>query len=119
KTLKGIAWFRTTFVIDSTIDDVPLSLKLRTNGACDVFIDGKLIHSLGVVGKNEIEQVSGFSLRASNIPVPMCNAGRHLIAIRSSNYNKSGKIGFINIKPSLDMSGVDAELVSMQKALDD
>ena len=119
KKYKGIAWFRTSFVIDSAINGIPLALKMRTNGACNVFIDGRLVRSLGVVGKTASEEVSGFSLRTCIIPVPSNAVGRHFLAFRSSNYGFTGEFGYINIEPGLSISGFDAELISMQKALDD
>ena len=117
---KGIAWFRLSFFIDTTINFVPLALKMRTNGACDVFIDGKLVRSIGVVGKNEKKQVDGFSLRSTIIPIPISNSGRHHLAIRASSYNSiSGKIGFINIDSGSSIADFNAKIISMQKALDD
>ena len=117
---KGIAWFRASYFIDSTINLVPMALKMRTNGACDIFIDGKLVRSLGVVGKNEKEQVDGFSLRSSIIPIPVTNFGRHFLAIRVSSYNSiSGKIGLISIDGGQSIADFNAEIISMQKALDD
>src|SRR5690348_10340153 len=44
---SGITWYRTTFVIDSLIDNVPLGIELRVLGAIDIFYDGKLIRSIG------------------------------------------------------------------------
>ena len=117
---KGIAWFRLSFFIDTTINFVPLALKMRTNGACDVFIDGKLVRSIGVVGKNEKKQVDGFSLRSTIIPIPISNSGRHHLAIRASSYNSiSGKMGFINIDSGSSIADFNAKIISMQKALDD
>ena len=117
---KGIAWFRSSFVIDSSINFVPLALQMRTNGACDVFINGKLIRSLGVVGKTEKEQVDGFSLRTCIIPIPTTVYGRHHIAIKASSYGGiSEKIGLLDIKNSSSIADFNAEIVSMQKALDD
>ncbi len=120
KNYKGISWFRTSFVIDSTINDVPLALKMRTNGACDIFIDGKLIRSLGIVGKTKKEEVSGFSLRKCIIPVPANINGRHHLAIRASGFGSiSGKIGIIDIQIGPSISDFEAEIISMQKALND
>ncbi len=119
KEHKGIAWFRASFFADSSIHGVSLALQMRTNGACDVFIDGKLIRSLGIVGITEKDQVSGFSLRNKIIPIPSSNAGRHVIAIRASNYSTGSGFGIVNIKPGLSISNFEAEVGSMQKALDD
>lgn len=118
KNFKGIAWFRASIFIDSTIESIPLAITMRTIGACDVFFDGRQIHSLGVVGKNESEQVSGFSLRSVVVPLPTSSQGKHLIAIRSSDYNTSEKFGKVNIKPGVSISDFDAEIISMRKALD-
>jgi serine phosphatase RsbU (regulator of sigma subunit) len=119
KTLKGIAWFRASFYIDSTISGLPLALQMRTNGACDIFIDGKLIRSMGIVGATEKQQVSGFSIRTKIVPIPVSITGRHVLAIRASNYTTSTRVGVLNVKPGLSIYNFNAEIGSMQKALED
>jgi hypothetical protein len=116
---EGVAWFRTTFYIDSSVSGIPLAIQMRTNGACDVFIDGRLIRSLGVVGKTEKEQVSGFSLRANIIPIASSTTGRHSIAVRASSFASSGVIGIIKFKPGLSIADFETEIVSMKEALED
>ena len=116
---EGILWCRTHFIIDTSVAGIPLAINLRTNGACDVFIDGKYIRSLGVVGKSEDEQVSGFSILPTVIPVPVSSAGRHVIAIRTSGYGATRNLGIINIKPGLSIADFETEITSMKKALED
>ncbi len=119
KNHSGIVWFRTSFVIDSSISGASLVLQMRTNGACDVFIDGKLVHSFGVVGKTENEQVSGFSFRTRIIHIPSSVAGRHRIALRVSDYSSKNEFDIIDVEPALSFSNFDAKIISFQKALDE
>ncbi len=83
---KGIAWFRLHIYIDSALDDTPLALLVDQEGASQIFIDGKLIHTLGKVSANpNLEK----KYTPGNIPLAFQyhTTGNHLLAIRYSNLN--------------------------------
>ncbi len=116
---KGILMYRCSFIIDSTIDNLPLALRLRTNNACEVFIDGKLIHSLGKLGKTEKDVVSGFTIIPVVISLPGLKSGRHIIVIRTSSLGPNVKFGFLNLHTNNFIHNFQAELISMQKAIEE
>ena len=90
----GLGWARLTVKIDSSLQQVPLGLKLHYVGAVEIYIDGKLVHHYGKIGKNvddekavfvfEYPEVSVFSF----YPAPLDTEGysTHKIAIRTSNF---------------------------------
>ncbi|MHA2033094.1 MAG: hypothetical protein ACW99Q_27315, partial [Candidatus Kariarchaeaceae archaeon] len=89
----GVGWARLTLKIDSSLQEIPLGLKLHFVGAVEIYIDGKLIHRYGKIGKNVIDEkaifvfehpeVTVFSFRPS--PVDESGYSTHIIAIRTSN----------------------------------
>jgi sigma-B regulation protein RsbU (phosphoserine phosphatase) len=93
----GISWFRTTFFVDSLLQGMPLAFQVRVLGALDIFVDGKLISSIGKVGATEKDEKSGFSTRWTIIPLSVISAGPHKVAIRGSNFVLKGNLGIINI----------------------
>ncbi|MES2395380.1 MAG: hypothetical protein V4549_05225, partial [Bacteroidota bacterium] len=81
---KGIAWFRIHIYIDSSLKDTPLALLVNQDGASQIFLDGKLIHSLGTVSANPNTEKK---YNPNEIPLTFSNAtaGEHILAIRYSN----------------------------------
>ena len=82
----GIAWLRIHIYIDSILNDTPLALLVKQDGASQIFLDGKLIHSLGTVSadsKNEIKY------NPNNIPLSFRydTAGEHILSVRYSNWD--------------------------------
>ena len=116
---SGILIYRSFFLIDSSIGNAPLALRIRTSNACDVFLDGKLIHSLGVVGKTEKDLVSGFSVLPITISLPGLKSGWHLLAIRTSSFGPNVKFGILNMHTNNFLHNFQAELISMQKAIEE
>ncbi len=116
---KGILWFRNTFYIDSTIENIPLALRIRTNSACDIFIDGKLIHSLGIVNKNEKDQISGFTILRVTVPLPVINKGLHTLALRTTNFGPNVNFGLLNVRTTGLISNFQADILSMKQAIED
>ncbi|MHA2101731.1 MAG: hypothetical protein ACW99A_24045, partial [Candidatus Kariarchaeaceae archaeon] len=90
----GVGWARITVKIDSSLQEIPLGLKLQFVGAVEIYVDGKLIHRYGKIGKNvndekgifvfEQPEVTVVSFRPS--PVDANGFSTHIIAIRTSNF---------------------------------
>jgi serine phosphatase RsbU (regulator of sigma subunit) len=81
---KGIAWFRIHLFIDSSLNNTPLCLLVNQGGASQLFLDGKLIHSLGVVSRNSSNEKK---YNPWQIPLSFQyqKAGEHLLVVRYSN----------------------------------
>ncbi|MBC7863970.1 MAG: hypothetical protein IAF38_13420 [Bacteroidia bacterium] len=79
---KGRAWLRFHFVLDTSLSNVPLSFMIDNPGAAEIYVDGRLIHSLG-----NVDAEKKFSLRAIPLSLPLMYSGKHVLAVRYSNKN--------------------------------
>jgi hypothetical protein len=52
---KGIGLFRLPFRVDSSMVDIPLGIRLVHFGAANVYLDGELLYSSGIVGATAAE----------------------------------------------------------------
>lgn len=52
-----IGWFRLHLQVDSSLLNIPLAMAILQRGASEIYLNGKLIHSLGVVSQNKEEEV--------------------------------------------------------------
>lgn len=82
---NGFAWFRLTLSIDSTLVGLPLALEISHYGASEIYIDGKLIHKYGKIGKPG--QVDYYDPLEIPLVFTFNKSGIHLIALRYANYN--------------------------------
>jgi len=90
----GVGWARITIKIDSSLQEIPLGLKLQFVGAVEIYIDGKLIHRYGKIGRSVIDEQAIFVFEQPEVtvvsfrPSPLDSSGysTHIIAIRTSNF---------------------------------
>ena len=90
----GLGWARLTVKVDSTLQQVPLGLKLHFVGAVEIYIDGRLVHKYGKIGNNVDDEKAVFVFEYPEVsvfdflPAPLDSKGysTHLIAIRTSNF---------------------------------
>jgi serine phosphatase RsbU (regulator of sigma subunit) len=90
----GLGWARITIKVDSSLQEIPLGLKLQFVGAVEIYIDGKLIHRYGRIGRDVIEEKAVFVFEHPEVnvfsfrPAPVDENGysTHKIAIRTSNF---------------------------------
>jgi adenylate cyclase len=82
---KDVGWFRTRFVIDSTVAGRPMAFSLTHFGASEIFLDGKLIKTYGKIAGTD----SSVYYDPQEVPfvVTIAEAGEHLLAIRYANFN--------------------------------
>ena len=80
----SIGWLRLHLYADSSFNNSPLALSISHYGASDIYIDGKLVHSYGIVAKKDNSQYED----PNQLPliVNLGSPGHHLIAIRYANY---------------------------------
>jgi hypothetical protein len=86
---KGIRWYRKALFFPSAIDTLEyLALyQVAIVSASEIYWDGQLIARNGVVADCIEDEVCGISGMVFPIPVKLTAAGRHVIAIRQSNYH--------------------------------
>lgn len=77
-----IAWFRRPIQVTQALVNQPLAISIKQMGASEIYLDGKLLHKLGVVSKNpgkEQTQVNTFAL-----PIIFADTNKHILAVRYS-----------------------------------
>ena len=100
----GIGWFRKKIRVGERYAGVPLALMLTQSGASDIYIDGKLIHSFGVIDTKNPEAEERYDPQYVPIDVLFDTAGIHTIAIRYANARaESDAAENINSAPGFDL----------------
>ena len=82
---KEVVWFRKKIVLDSSINNIALSLQVEIIGAAEVYINQKFIKKFGSVSRVEqSETIIGTDLQW--ISYPFLPNQEYIIAIRYSNH---------------------------------
>lgn len=77
-----IAWFRRPIQVTSNLINSPLCISINQMGASEIYLDGKLIHKLGVVSINpDLEKTQVY---ATAIPISFQDTNKHVLAVRYS-----------------------------------
>jgi len=85
---KGIGWFRMNFEIDSSLMNVPMVMLVSQYGAMEVYLDGKFLHSFGLVGKDKATERANFITYVMKPFAFTFNSQvQHVLAIRYSNFS--------------------------------
>lgn len=86
---RGSGWFRLHFAVDSTLGNRPLALSALLWGASEIYLDGRLIARLGIVGSPS-RQGEEFATTNPDLPPPRSvvfgRSGEHILAVRYSNF---------------------------------
>ncbi len=77
-----IAWFRRPIKVASVLANRPLYLNIRQIGASEIYLDGKLVHKLGVVSANPKLEIT--RTHAEFIPITFPDTNQHVLAVRFS-----------------------------------
>ncbi len=77
----GRAWFRLRLDVDEQLAGLPLALRMEHWGASEVYVDGVLVKSFGVIGPGRDEEKNP---RYTPVPFVFTEGGRHSVAIRYS-----------------------------------
>jgi len=83
--ISGICWLRLHIMADSDITGKPLALLMAHTGASQIYLDGTLLKSFGVIGdkKHTEYENPGFLPFTFTLREP----GEHTIAVRYANYH--------------------------------
>lgn len=77
-----IAWFRRPIQVTEALVNQTLAISVRQMGASEIYLDGKLLHKLGIVSKNaEVEQTLN---EANALPIVLSDTNKHILAVRYS-----------------------------------
>jgi adenylate cyclase len=87
-SFDSIGWFRLHIHIDSNVVDLPLAIRMIHFGASEIYVDGKLVETFGVInGRGSTEYYNPNKLPLA-VDIP---PGKHLIAVRYANYDAPAK----------------------------
>lgn len=85
---EGIGWFRLHLKVDSTLVDYPLALLIEQHhGASEIYLDGKLLYSLGEVSIFEEDFIPYRDSRPR--PIQFTDTTVHVLAVRYANHDAS------------------------------
>ncbi len=79
---NGRGWFRHAILVDENLINQPLALRVWQDGASEIYLDGKLLHSFGAIAADGADQE--YNPRGLFVPIVFASAGAHTIAVRYS-----------------------------------
>jgi serine phosphatase RsbU (regulator of sigma subunit) len=79
----GIGWFRLHLDVDPALGGTPIALRLIQSGASEIYVDGRLAHSLGRVAASAAAERT-YDPKRLALPVVFERGGEHVIAVRYS-----------------------------------
>lgn len=83
---RGIGWFRLTLDVDKSLVGKPLALDVALqSGAAEIYLNGELLYSFGVVSANPEEEVAYQERKPRSLV--FTEPGINIIAVRYSNHN--------------------------------
>lgn len=77
-----IGWFRRPIKVASALANSPLYLSIEQMGASEIYLDGKLVHKLGVVSTNPNREIT--HTHAEFLPITVPDTNQHVLAVRFS-----------------------------------
>jgi signal transduction histidine kinase len=84
----GRGWFRFRLTIDPTLIGETLAMVIIQLGAIEVYVDGELAHSVGVIGETEGDRVDAHHHTVPAVhPIVFDRDTEHLIAVRVAEYD--------------------------------
>lgn len=97
---EGRGWFRLHLGVDSTLTHRALAMRVQQLGACEVYLDGRLLFSVGRVGTAGTE-TEGRLDRDYHV-VELDGRPEHLLAVRYANpqaedFRATGNLGGFNL----------------------
>jgi len=81
---RGIVWFRMRIETDSTLWNKELVMRIYQTGASEVYLEGKLIHRLGVVSTNP-DSARYYSPNSISLSFPVIYNTMQTLAVRYEN----------------------------------
>jgi len=96
---EGIGWFRIHLLVDTSILNKTVALMLEQDGASEIYLDGKLIHSFGKIDTGDPGKEERYNPLFIPFEIRFEDSVRHVLAVRYSNYDamkkeEGGTIGF-------------------------
>jgi len=98
---NGITWFRLRLKSDSTLFNRQLVMRIYQTGASEIFLDGKLLHRLGVISANP-DSIKYYSPNSLLLPFPLSYNTEQTLAIRFENLPNPYPLYLNSLKSNLE-----------------
>lgn len=79
----GIGWFRLRLAVDPELAGVPIAIQLFHNGASEIYVDNRVVHSFGRVSASEDSEQT-YDPNRTPVPVVFDRPGEHMLVVRYS-----------------------------------
>lgn len=90
----GQFWVRFHVLFDERIEQLNnKGIQMISLGSYEAYWDGVMIHENGKIGNSKENEIEGQFISQILIPDSLCQLGRHVLALRLSNYHIPPKIG--------------------------
>ncbi|HEY0049541.1 MAG TPA: SpoIIE family protein phosphatase [Pyrinomonadaceae bacterium] len=116
----GRAWFRLRLRVDESAVGKPLAARMWHWGATEIYLNGKLIQSYGVINADGSD--TEYNPRGLYFPIAFDSAGTHTIAVRYSFQTMSdltsGRASWVlrgGTRPGFMMALTDARDISLRQ----
>ncbi len=96
----GIAWFRLKLHVDSALIGERLAMVVTNLGASEIYLNGQLIYSFGIVNNDYNKEQTRFFLNKL-LSLKLGQQSSQLIAVRYSFNKKNFYLKFTNTRPVL------------------
>jgi serine phosphatase RsbU (regulator of sigma subunit) len=107
----GIGWFRNHIYVDSALWYKPFALNFTCTGAAEIYLDGKLLYSIGKVSASKKDEIVYIDRKPKYIQF---GPGKeHILAVRYSNHNAD------ELSERVVLSGFDILLRELNSAVSD
>jgi two-component system, NtrC family, sensor kinase len=99
---NGITWFRRRLKTDSTLLNRQLVMRIYQTGASEVYLEGRLIHKLGVVSASP-DSLKYYSPASISLSFPVAFNTEQTLAVRFANLPNRYPIYFSPFKSDLEL----------------
>ena len=121
KKTGQIGWFRIRISIDTRLSR-QLVFQLNQSGASEIYLNGKLIHQIGVLSKN-LAEIRAFTTSRAPLTIPFSPDEDQVLAIRYAlqpNISYGQHFGISNIGLQIHINTVEgANKFQLEQLLDD
>jgi len=113
-----IIWLRTQFLVEKKLHNRILALNIVVRDACEIYLDGKKIKTIGTLHSKNNSGISGFSLKPIPIPI-ILDSGMHVLSVRYSYFSTANTGQAIQFDVMGDAIGLKVQISTIERALEE
>ncbi|MBP6334648.1 MAG: SpoIIE family protein phosphatase [Bacteroidia bacterium] len=114
-----MVWFRYPLYIDSSLNNQILALEIVIRDACEIYLNGNKIETIGTLEATGRKGVSGFSMNLTPIPIKLESGKSHLLAIRYSHFSETDPGKELRFDVLNNVAGFQISLSTLDDALEE